>query len=174
MVFLSLGVALVLWVGTARADDGLGIGLFGSIAEGTKTDETIPAPTVITAEPFAGDGVLGSGLLLRWPSVPGVSGYRFWRKIIVDYGLDASGERVRLDPPEERWLPWGRADVSSDGLEVRVVLMSLDGIPAQWGVSAFVLRDGVEYHSAITPVEDPATMVAPSSWAMVKHLGGRR
>ena len=84
---LLMLVIAVLWASTG-------------VAQVATIDETIPAPTMVTAEPFDGDGDLGSGLLFRWPSVPGVSGYRIWRQIIVDYQLDASGELVLLDQPE--------------------------------------------------------------------------
>lgn len=176
MGFLALSVTLALWAATAAAEDGSGVGFSGESRATDVTelvDETIPAPAAITAEPFAGDGTLGNGVLFCWAPVPGVSGYRIWRKIVVDYELDASGELVLLDQPEERWIPWARVDVSSDGLEVRTVLMTLDGNPTQWGVSAFVIRDGVEHRSPIRPVDDPATAIGPSSWGRAKRLGGR-
>ena len=132
-------------------------------------DESIPAPHHVQIRPFLGpDGNLvdKNSVLLEWEAVEGVSYYRIFHSILVNYRKARPEDNtdqaiVLLETPYLDWVPWGRGDVVPGEDTVRVVVPVPKNEVRTWAVSAAIVEDDVERYSLLTEGEWLSFAVPP-------------
>jgi len=100
-----------------------------------------PPNTVIAGDYLgaSGDGDQGGFVILTFDASDDHStldGYRIYREISVNAGLDSTGALVALDAPSTADVPWGIADAVPGESVVRVVVATLDADSASYKVGA--------------------------------------
>ena len=138
------------------------------------TDADLQPPALLSLGPYVGsngDDDSDGFVLIRFLPVPDASLYRIYREILVDYGPDPSGGLIALDEPEAVWVPWGSIDAIPGQDVVQVVIATLDGVDARFGVATEVVEEGQRRVSemAVFPLVDPPTADSVTGWAQVKQ-----
>ena len=136
-------------------------------------DATIPAPQILSVQPYEDAELTGNFLLIRFSLVPDAVSYRIWREIqiIHDIGMLVGMLEGTLEEPGEI-VPWARVDAPSNSpISGFVIVTTLDTGPSGWAISAIVERDGTLYRSPLSPLSYFAlpTAVEAKSWGQVKH-----
>lgn len=159
--------ALVLAATSATAQD------IAAVPAGP--DDAIPAPVILSVEPFDGPESPDrqAFVIITFEPVASATSYLVWREVELNYTLDESGELVPLDVPEPTFIPWGRVDAIPGERLLRAVVAVLDGDRGRWGLSTEVVRDGKTYRSPISPFPDSPvpTAVLQAGWGHIKNLG---
>ena len=130
----------------------------------------LPAPPdSVVAVPYQAEDQ-GSFILMTWDAVEGADGYRIYREVSVNYGLDEQGNVVEVDN-QLVFLPW----LTVEAMEpvVRVIVATLDSVMStRWAVTTVqetadgqVESEPVYFH---VQVEGIATGVQIRSWGAVK------
>jgi hypothetical protein len=104
---------------------------------------TLDAPDMLVALDYMGadgQGDQGGFVILNFdPSEghEGLTAYRIWREIMVDWDVDDTGALVELAEPTSKLVPWAKVDaVPGITGAMHVVVATLDGIATNWAVSA--------------------------------------
>ena len=134
----------------------------------------LPAPPdAVVAVPYnppEDQGDQGGFILMTWDAVEGADGYRIYREVAVNYGLDEQGNVVEVDT-QFVLLPWHTVEPMEP--VVRVIVATLDSdTNSLWAVTTVqntddgpVESEPVYFH---LQVEGIATGVQARSWGAVK------
>ena len=134
----------------------------------------LPAPPdTVVAVPYTPpdyQGDQGGFILMTWDAVEGADGYRIYREVTVNFGLDEQGNLVEVDT-QFALLPWHTVEPMEP--VVRVIVATLDrNTNTRWAVTTVqntddgpVESEPVYFH---LQVEGIATGVQARSWGAVK------
>ena len=130
----------------------------------------LPAPPdTVVAVPYQAEDQ-GGFILMTWDPVEGADGYRVYREVSVNYGLDEQGNVVEVDT-RLVFVPW----LTVEAMEpvVRVIVATLDSVTStRWAVTTVQETDDGQVESEPVyfhvQVEGIATGVQTRSWGAVK------
>ena len=106
------------------------------------SDIGIDAPDTLIAADYRGaDGAGDQGgfvkLVFDLSADHGdLDGYRIWRQVSSDHGVDDNGAIVALDGPADSMVPWAFADAVPGVSMMTVIVATLDNVATHWAVSA--------------------------------------
>lgn len=126
-------------------------------AGGTAT--ALDAPDTLIASDYKGalgEGDQGGFVMLTFDlsdDHESLSGYRIFREISVDYGVDENGAIVHLDEPTTDLVPWAKVDAVPGVDIMRVVVATLDSDATFFGVAAERGRETTLTKQAFTEAE---------------------
>ena len=108
--------------------------------------------------------------MLVWQAVEDAEGYRIYRYVSVNYGINEAGEVVSLDHPQWVWVKW-QVVAQGEGI-IRAPVATWEQGPVlvgEWAVVAIAAENGkiVESEKAIITV-DFTTSIQRTSWGKVK------
>ncbi len=65
-----------------------------------------------------------------------IDGYRIWRQVAGEHGVDENGGIVALEEPADSMVPWAFADAVPGVSMMTVIVATLDNVATHWAVSA--------------------------------------
>ena len=108
--------------------------------------------------------------VLVWQAVEDAEGYRIYRSVSVNYGINEAGEVVALDHPQWVWVKW-QVVAQGEGIIRAPVATWEQGrvFVGEWAVVAIAAENGqiVESEKATITV-DFTTSIRRTSWGKVK------
>lgn len=144
-----------------------------ALLQSANAEPALPAPPdTVVAVPYQAEGESDQGgfILMTWDAVEGADGYRIYREVSVNYGLDEHGNIVEEDT-RLVLLPWNTVEAMEP--VVRVIVATLDNIMStRWAVTTVQETDDGQVESEPVyfhvQVEEIATGVQARSWGAVK------